>query len=46
MMSTLTAHYQWEVETTRERTGHPPSVPHVTRLRKNEVADTSYPWLP
>jgi len=25
MMSTLTAHCQWEDETVRERTGHPPS---------------------
>jgi len=25
MMSTLTAHCQWEDETVRERTGHPPA---------------------
>src|SRR6218665_1225974 len=33
MMSTLTAHYQWEDETVRERTGHPPSYAEAKKFK-------------
>jgi len=43
MISTLTVHSEWEDETARERTGHPPS---YAVAKKNEITDTSYQWLP
>ena len=33
MMSTLTAHCQWEDETVRERTGHPPSYAVAKKMK-------------
>ena len=33
MMITLTAHCQWEDETVRERTGHPPSYAVVKKMK-------------
>ena len=42
-MSTLTVHCQWEDDTVMERTGHPP---FYAEAKKNEVANTSYPWMP
>jgi len=43
MMSTLTAHYQWEDEMVRKRTGHPPS---YAKAKKMKSPNTSYPgWL-
>ena len=33
MMSTLTVHCQWEDETTRERTGHPPSYAEAKKMK-------------
>jgi len=33
MMSTLTAHCQWEDETVRERTGHPPSYAEAKKMK-------------
>src|SRR6218665_915042 len=33
MMSTLTAHCQWEDETVRERTGHPPSYAEAKKVK-------------
>jgi len=33
MMSTLTAHCQWENETVRERTGHPPSYAVAKKIK-------------
>ena len=33
MMSTLTAHCQWEDETARERTGHPPSYAVAKKMK-------------
>src|SRR6218665_1922141 len=44
-MSTLTVHCQWEDETERERTGHPPSYADAKNNSIYEVANTSYPWL-
>jgi len=33
MMSTLTAHCQWEDETVRESTGHPPSYAEAKKMK-------------
>jgi len=33
MMSTLTAHCQWEDETVRKRTGHPPSDAEAKKMK-------------
>src|SRR6218665_1415212 len=33
MMSTLTTHCQWEDETVRERTGHPPSYSVARKMK-------------
>src|SRR6218665_1071270 len=33
VMSTLTAHCQWEDETVRERTGHPPSFAEAKKMK-------------
>jgi len=33
MMSTLTAHCQWEDETVRERTGHKPSYDEAKKMK-------------
>ena len=43
MTSTLTIHCQWEDDMVRERTGHPLS---YSEAKKNEIANTSCPWLP
>jgi len=32
-MGTLTAHWQWEDETVRERTGHPPSYAEAKKMK-------------
>src|SRR6218665_2403035 len=32
-MSALTVHFQWEVETVRKRTGHPPSYAEVKKMK-------------
>src|SRR6218665_1517110 len=42
MMSTMTVHCQWEDETVRERTGHPPSYAKAKKM----TLHSSYPWLP
>jgi len=42
-MSTLmTVNRNWEDETVRESAGHPPS---YAEAKKNNLANTSYPWL-
>jgi len=33
MMSTLTVHCQWEDETVREMTGHPPSYAEAKKMK-------------
>jgi len=33
MMSTLTIHCQWEDDTARERTGHPPSYTEAKKMK-------------
>ena len=37
MMSTLTPHCLWEVETVRERTGHPPSYAVAKKIKSLTV---------
>ena len=37
MMSTRTVHCQWEGETVRERTGHPPSYGEAKKMKSLEL---------
>ena len=43
MMSTLTAHFQWEDETVRERTGHPHSYAEAKKMKSLTLHSSGCP---